>query len=161
MSLSHPRKIHKHFIFVEEPHPCSYASLIRLNRQLARQTDDHPANWEKFRKKMLQQARAKHGTIKCEYCGRTNLKMFTKDKKNLATLDHVVPKKITRKKIDPGNIKVACCFCNQEKQEMSELQFRKHLFFKAIRNNRAAKNIIKLFFKYCFCSLKLCLTLVV
>jgi len=154
-----PRKVHVHLILVEDPHPNSYTSLLLLNRELRSKDYDHPKTWLKARKKFLYQYRMKHGTIKCQYCGRTNLKMKTKHLQDLATIDHVVPRSVTNKRYDPNNFKVACYNCNVAKGTMSEWEFRKYLFIKAIKNNLALKNVIKLFGKYCLCSLKLCLTL--
>lgn len=153
-------KVHVHLFFVDDPYQGSYASLVLLNRQLRSQDYDHPKTWLDVRKKFLYKFREKHGTIKCEYCGRTNLKMKTKHLMDLATIDHVVPRSITKKKYDPANFKVACHTCNTAKGTMSEFQFRQYLLIKSIRNNRAVKNIIKLFVKYCFCSVRMCLTFI-
>ena len=153
-------KVHVHLFFIDDPHPGSYASLVLLNRQLRDQDYDHPKTWLKVRKNFLYQFRNKHGTIKCEYCGRTNLKIKTKHLQDLATIDHVVPRSITKKKYDPKNFKVACYHCNTTKGIMTEFQFRRYLFVIALKNNRAIKNVIKLFGRYCFCSLKMCLTFI-
>ena len=153
-------KVHAHLFFIDDPIPSSYASLLLLNRHLRSQDYDHPKTWLKVRKNFLYLFRKKHGTIKCEYCGRTNLKMKTKHLEDLATIDHAIPRSITKKKYDPKNFKVACHNCNQEKKTMTEFQFRKYLFKKALKNNWAIKRVINLFGKYCYCFLKIFLTLI-
>jgi len=144
---------------VEEPHPNSYASLVQLNKHLYMQTDDCLLRWLKFRKEYLRQHLDKVGVLCCDYCGKPSLKINTKDLSKLATIDHKVPLSKTRNKFDKHNFAVACCSCNQAKGTMPEWEFRKHLFFKAIRNSWATRAVVRLFGKYCFCSLKMCLTL--
>jgi len=91
MSTTHPRKIHRHLIFVEDPHPSSYTSLMLLNKHLHKQTKDYLFYWLKYRKKYLSKHYRKNNTLRCEYCGKTGLKIQTKNRSMLATIDHKVP----------------------------------------------------------------------
>jgi 5-methylcytosine-specific restriction endonuclease McrA len=146
--------------FVEDPDPHSYASLLMLNKQLYLQTDECLTAWIKARKKYLKSHLTKSGTLICDYCGKTGLKIKTKKKHLQATIDHAIPKSITKKRNDPKNFRVACDKCNSEKKTMSEFQFRKYLLINALQKNMALKYVIQLFAKYCCCSLKNCLTLI-
>jgi len=158
MSATHPRKIHKHLIFVEDPHPSSYTSLVLLNKHLYKQTKDYLFYWLKYRKKYLQKYYRKNNTLRCDYCGKTGLKIQTKNLSMLATIDHIIPVSKTKNKYDEKNLTIACYTCNSAKGTMSEREFRQYLFKQAVENNWAVRIVLKLFSKYCFCSLKMCLT---
>ena len=76
----------------------------------------------------------------------------------LATIDHKIPVSKTKNKYDEKNFTIACYACNSAKGVMSEREFRQYLFNQAVKNNWAVRNILKLFSRYCFCSLRMCLT---
>jgi len=158
MSATHPRKVHRHLIFVEEPHQCSYANLVSLNKYLYMQTDDCLLRWIKHRKAYLRKHLRKDNTLRCEYCGKTGLRINTKKLPLLATIDHKIPLSKTRNKHDEKNFVIACYTCNSAKGVMSEREFRQNKYCQSVKNNWAVKNVLKLFSKYCFCSLKICLT---
>jgi len=152
--------LHRHLFFVDDPHPSSFASLLLLNKHLRAQDYNHPRTWMNARRKFMFDFQKKHGAVHCEYCGKTGLKISTKNLDRIATIDHATPCSVTKRRYDPKNFRIACNKCNVMKGTMSEFQFRRHLFISAIRRNRAVKNIVKLFGKYCLCSIKMCLTLI-
>jgi 5-methylcytosine-specific restriction endonuclease McrA len=154
------RKVHAHLYFIDDPHPASYASLLMLNKYFYLQTDECLSKWMKFRKEYLRSRLNKSGTLTCDYCGKSGLVIRTKKENRRATIDHAIPKSITKKRSDPKNFRVACHKCNQDKKTMNEFEFRKYLLINVIKKNCALNNVIRLFVKYCSCSLRFCLTFI-
>ena len=109
----------RHSVIVAEPHPHSMASAVLLNRML--RTCEINA-WLKFREGFLARRKAQDGTLKCHYCGKSNLIAdapwnATKSQLNqLATIDHVKPKSKGGNN-DESNLVVACFKCNQRKAD--------------------------------------------
>jgi 5-methylcytosine-specific restriction endonuclease McrA len=63
------------------------------------------------------------GQLSCHYCGRSGLVSALpdghtkKDLKNLATLDHIVPRSKGGAEFDEANIVIACHTCNHRKAD--------------------------------------------
>ena len=108
----------RHLVKVKEPHPHSQAAAVMLRRVLR----THEVNaWLKFREDFLTHHKAKDGTLKCHYCGKTDLVMDVPmdaskgQLSHLATIDHVVPRSKGGAEKDRQNLVVACFPCNQRK----------------------------------------------
>jgi 5-methylcytosine-specific restriction endonuclease McrA len=94
-------------ILVKQPHLQSPAALYLLRRKYA--SISYYLRWEKYRKEYLATQ-----NLTCHYCKQTNLKIKSKDPKELATIDHVVPRALGGKN-EPSNYVVACQHCNEKK----------------------------------------------
>jgi hypothetical protein len=119
----------------------SYAALILLNDDLKSQEEDENSEVQIYLNKrydFLSNKLIQFGVLTCEYCGKTHLGIghrLKKDSdldnknKNLATIDHRVPKAL--KQIDPldeTNWSVACKRCNLRKGTKSVDDFIKMKF---------------------------------
>lgn len=114
--------IKMHRVLVDDPHPQSYAAQIKLRVQLVKEAmkagDEFDYfRWVSIRAKWLGSQRKQHGTLKCFYCLRDNLKIETEDKPSLATIDHFIPISKGGKMQDENNFRVACHTCNQAKAD--------------------------------------------
>ena len=76
----------------------------------------------KFNTEWLESILAKYGELHCEYCGKSELKIYQwwekPNKSILATTDHFFPKKdFPHLAKEPGNFVVCCDSCNSKKRE--------------------------------------------
>lgn len=74
--------------------------------------------WLRTRRAWLKSRREKNGTLTCEYCGRTGLKLAAKRGEpifDVATVDHVRSLAIGGERFDPRNFAVSCRKCNAKK----------------------------------------------
>ncbi len=73
--------------------------------------------WLKVRNNWFsQQINLGHKQFNCIICGKTNLNPWTKNKNQLATIDHIKPVSVyPRLWNDPSNFQVTCYNCNQKK----------------------------------------------
>lgn len=77
-----------------------------------------------FNTKFLQHISLTHGELHCEYCGLENLRLYhwkfdkIKNKSDMATVDHFLPKsQFPELARDFNNLKVCCYKCNQDKKD--------------------------------------------
>ena len=95
-------------------------SLVELNKEYAK-TDPskyHFSVWLDLRKKWFKDLIKATGSnlFTCALCARDGLDPWSKIKRNLATIDHIIPvKKAPWLWNDPSNFQVACNHCNQKK----------------------------------------------
>lgn len=119
-----------HTIYVEDPHPQSYASYLLMKRELWMAAGNwhlsDPEGWEQlqFNQKFLRDVLEKHGELHCEYCGEPNLvlKEWNQVRKFgdlIATADHFIPKSLDKLKYshDINNLVVCCEECNRRKAD--------------------------------------------
>lgn len=76
----------------------------------------------KFNTEFLKKMELEYGELRCEYCGKPNLKVYEwchkSDISDMATADHFYPKsKYDSIKQDGRNIVVSCHDCNNKKQD--------------------------------------------
>ena len=104
-------------ICIDNPNIKSSASYFLLARSLMCKDTDYKEKfkWLKFRDKYLQKILDEYKTLHCEYCNHGNLKLFTKDNNQIATLDHIIPTSKGGELYNPDNLAVSCHRCNQRK----------------------------------------------
>lgn len=97
----------------------SPAALVLLVKKLSKKdkTLFNPFRWLAFRKKYLTKLLCILGHIECHYCKKDNLLINTKDKDQLATLDHVIPVSKGGALWDHRNLVPACFTCNNKKAD--------------------------------------------
>lgn len=114
------RKWAKQIVFVSEPHIHSAAALVLLSRQYLKldKTVYTTSRMDKVRRKWirkLMQTPDEKGGLTCQICGRKGLKPKCKNRRNLATLDHVVELSKGGQWDNPNNFQVACYVCNSHR----------------------------------------------
>lgn len=102
----------KHEITMATVDRTSYANLVLLQRLYARLEN---RAWARARKKFLQEELAKHGSLKCYYCGHDNLGIKSKKKNEVATVDHFIAKSNGGDPYSCENFRVCCSSCNKKK----------------------------------------------
>lgn len=116
----------RHRVRVENPHLSSMAAGVLLTRQLQ---EHERTRWVEFRAAYLARVMEKYGRLWCQYCGRSGLvadlpEDATKSQlRNLATLDHILPRSLGGAEYDEDNLVVACYTCNQRKADMKWVPF--------------------------------------
>jgi 5-methylcytosine-specific restriction endonuclease McrA len=109
----------RHRIIVAEPHPHSMAAAVLLNRKLK---THELSTWLRLRDDFLARRKAIDGTLKCHYCGKSNLNPDVPPDAprhklgRLATIDHVRPR-CKGGSDEESNLVVACFKCNQKKAD--------------------------------------------
>jgi 5-methylcytosine-specific restriction endonuclease McrA len=112
-----------HNVYVKNPHPKSYTSLVLLqNKFLLLDKDYLESDWRiqvEFSRTYLQRKLKENGCLTCVYCGKTNLRIEIDDnvkvpRKILATLDHIIPFSKGGTNAET-NLAVACYRCNIKK----------------------------------------------
>ena len=102
----------KHNVLIKNVQPTSYAASVLLHKvykQIERRA------WEKARDAFLDAELKKHGTLRCYYCGRPELKRKGGPMKNRATVDHVQATSKGGDMVDHENFRVSCDACNRKK----------------------------------------------
>lgn len=99
---------------------CQPAALVMLNREYAKvdNTTYHWTKWLDIRKRWFKDQIKLTGCDKfvCSICGKTDLDPWSDSRKNLATIDHIIPvKRAPHLWNEPSNFQVACPNCNQKK----------------------------------------------
>ena len=97
----------RHSVRVEDPHPCSLAAGVLLERRLR---EAELSDWFSFRAEFLAKKRAELGDLVCHYCGKPGLKDTVNDgesESGLATIDHVVPRSKGGAERDEANLAVS------------------------------------------------------
>lgn len=106
-------------VLVTAPHPQSAAALVLLNADYERQdlTRCSHTVWLRFRDTVFHQLQHNRSKLTCHICGMTNLNPWLSGQsRQLATLDHIVPKSSNRSlTFDPQNLTVACVRCNNKR----------------------------------------------
>lgn len=104
-------------VLYDEPNIQSPAALALLVKRLT--TEDttvwNSTKWLKFRVEYLHNICKIFGHIDCHYCPKTHLKIETKDKNKLATIDHVIPLSKGGEMWNLDNLVPACYTCNMRK----------------------------------------------
>ncbi len=102
-----------------DPDIQSPAALTLLNIKLAKEDDTifNPFKWLKFRHKFLSEILKAKGTIECYYCHKKDLRIETKNKEVLATIDHFKPISRGGEIWNPANLVPACWRCNCKKDD--------------------------------------------
>lgn len=116
----------KHNVLSEDPDIQSLAALVLLTRKLVGKQLSYK-HWLRYRKWFLREYCRNHDGIKCEYCGKDSLKMFSRSNDNLATLDHVIPLSKGGARFSSANIVVACYACNSRKKDNDVDEFKKNI----------------------------------
>jgi len=112
-------RTYEHWLLVRDPHPQSLAALVLLTRKYyveTRPLRDY-RKWLAYRKHVLKKIKREKKVLSCHYCPKTNLKINTCDERELATLDHVIPKSKGGAEYSSANLVVACYSCNQKKRD--------------------------------------------
>lgn len=110
----------RHVVRVDTPHIGSLAARVLLTRKLR---VEELSSWFEFRNSFLSRILKEQGDLRCRYCGRGGLVMDVPDDapkselKQLATIDHVVPRSKGGAERDESNLVVACFPCNQRKAD--------------------------------------------
>jgi 5-methylcytosine-specific restriction endonuclease McrA len=101
---------------VENPDIKSPAALMLLNRDLMRQDDTifNYQTWLDFRDKYFADIMERDYCVRCAYCCK-DLKPDSKDPKDVATIDHVIPVSKGGAVFLLDNLVSACYHCNQAK----------------------------------------------
>lgn len=111
-------KIRHHRVRVEFPHISSMASLVLLSTGYRMH---EVRRWLAFRDEFLKDFKKKHGSLFCEYCGKSDLlaelPVWVRKSAMLATIDHVIPLSKGGQRFERSNLKLACFSCNQEKAD--------------------------------------------
>jgi 5-methylcytosine-specific restriction endonuclease McrA len=122
-------KSNEHFVYVDDPHPQSCASLVLLTKHLYRQDKDNPFGWIRFRNKFV-----KTRPRRCEYCGKTQLlsgrgrnRCSGQKLHDTITIDHAISLNNGGKRFDKKNLRISCYACNAKKGTMNEFSFRIYL----------------------------------
>lgn len=102
----------KHEITMASVDITSYANLVLLERLYAKQ--EH-RQWMRERKNFLAEEVKKNGVLRCYYCGRDDLKINSKNRGDIATVDHFVPKSGGGDPCAHTNFRVCCSSCNKKK----------------------------------------------
>lgn len=105
---------------VAEPHVQSPASLMLLNRELSQQDETifNYQTWLEFRDKYFADIMERDFCIRCAYCCK-DLKPDSKDNKEVATIDHVIPVSKGGDIFNLDNLVSACYTCNQRKGNLT------------------------------------------
>jgi 5-methylcytosine-specific restriction endonuclease McrA len=112
-------------VLVEDPHLQSRAALLVLTRMLysKREVGERPQwkTWLKFRKWFMR-SRRKEGPLTCGFCGRSPLKTNAGvvPDRDLATIDHLVPRARGGREYAEDNLVVCCRKCNAKKADKLE-----------------------------------------
>ena len=120
-----------HCVFNTEPHLKSFASYLLLKEQY-KKLDSHISRlikideelrsgnirncYSNLRRKYLNRLQKKYGSLFCYFCGKKDLKISTKNIKELATIDHKIPVSRGGSKHDMRNFLCVCNSCNQDKK---------------------------------------------
>lgn len=110
-----------------EPVISSTASLVLLTRKYFLLDKDIYSKRrekrirDKWMRKLMKSPEAISNGLKCNICGREGLYPFTKDKDNLATLDHIISIRLGGRWNDVNNFQVACMKCNHKKDETKSI----------------------------------------
>ena len=118
----------------ETPNIKSLASLVLLNDYYHYLDVDYVderkelIKYLRLRQKFLKRVLNKKRVLVCHYCGKSHLDIGYEDmklaylnntNKNLATIDHKIPRKICDNPLDTKNWLVSCKKCNREKGDMN------------------------------------------
>jgi 5-methylcytosine-specific restriction endonuclease McrA len=98
----------------------SYANLVLLQRTYAQQEN---RCWMRARKKFLIEELKKNGSLRCHYCGRNDLKITSKKRGEVATVDHFIAKSNGGDPYSHENFRVCCSSCNKKKASHDPLDF--------------------------------------
>lgn len=120
-ALQHLWCSRKYRVNYQPVYPNDAASLVCLNRFYQKRDDTRYTDFKmlNIRNKWMNEQEALYGVnnLTCAICGRTGLSPDTSDKRNLATLDHIIPiSKANYLWNNPTNFQVACYICNQKKE---------------------------------------------
>jgi 5-methylcytosine-specific restriction endonuclease McrA len=124
---------HYHLIEPEVPHVQSYASLLSLNQYL-QENDPDFIKYDirekiEFSRNFLHSVLKKEKTLQCVYCSKKGLIIedegMTVARTYKATTDHIIPISEGGKVFSYENVVVACEYCNNEKSNMSLIEFLK------------------------------------
>jgi 5-methylcytosine-specific restriction endonuclease McrA len=98
-------------------------ALVYTSRLYAKDDPDRKfpkwLQWLKLRDKWMtaKEEKVGKGNLTCAICGKTHLSPWTKDRKKLATIDHILPvSKFNHLWNVESNFQVACFRCNQNKR---------------------------------------------
>ncbi len=109
----------KNNVLVRNPDTSSLASLVLLKKQYFwnEYKNGLVLTWKDaidFSRKYLNKVLEREGSLKCYLCGKDHLEIITKNKDNMATVDHYVPTSAGGSN-DESNLRVACNPCNSKK----------------------------------------------
>jgi hypothetical protein len=136
--ISNNHKI-RHIIYDDEPNnPKVYSSLLLLNDYYKNHDIDfYESDWRYYfitRRTYLRRKRKEHGGYwVCHYCGRKIYKIqernkrWQKNRNDLITVDHIIPKEDCDDITDSNNF-IECCYkCNVKKGNKSYYEFINNL----------------------------------
>lgn len=121
----------KHIVHMDDVHVSSYANLVLLNKLYAQ---IESSQWAIERKRFLRKQLREHKMLKCFYCNKGNLKLYTTKKANQATVDHYIPKSGGGDAFSSSNFVVCCHSCNRRKGSKTPEEFMNSDY---IKNKRA------------------------
>lgn len=114
----------KEKVFTADPHPHSRAALVLLQRSLVPFCAYRGyQGWLRFRIELLTRWLQERGELRCRYCDRGPLPIEGFSDRDVATLDHFIPRSLGGDRFDESNLVVACFACNQRKRDMRPAEF--------------------------------------
>jgi len=138
-------------IFNDQPSNKSLASLLLLNDYYSKLDVYYIEKTEKLdlylelRHEFLFNHFTEHGKLECHYCGKSHLEIGFREienthlnlkNKNLATIDHKIPRGKCSNILDTNNWLVACVKCNKDKGNLDYDEF----MLKIKNNKRYGRN---------------------
>jgi hypothetical protein len=136
--IDHHKFFKRHKVYVENPHPQSYAAYIKYKKFLFSKTEDFKIKFKKlaFRDKVFRKLQEYLPEFHCEYCGASKLDPFVKNRNKLATLDHIHPISKDGEIFNLENLTVACYKCNCSKGSKSVDEFLSKFNFRYSRDKK-------------------------
>lgn len=125
-------------ILCDEPNGKSFASLLLLNDYYSKLDDDYVEKtnaldqYLELRHEFLFNHFMTHGNLTCHYCGKSHLEIGFREiekahlnlkNKNLATIDHKIPRSRCGNILDTANWLVSCVKCNKKKRDLDYDKF--------------------------------------
>lgn len=114
---------HRRFNILYEPIlPSDPAGLILLNREYQKRDTTRYTDIKmlELRHKWMYEQELIYGkdNLVCVLCGKQHLSPWTRNKNDLATLDHIIPiARAHHRWNDPTNFQIACRRCNGNKKD--------------------------------------------
>lgn len=129
-------------ISTDEPNVKSLASLLLLNDYYSKLDVDYVEKTQELdkylglRHEFLFKHFMEHGNLICHYCGKSHLEIGFREienahlnskNKNLATIDHKIPRSKCGNILDTDNWLVSCVSCNKKKRDLEYDEFIKKI----------------------------------
>lgn len=129
-------------ILSDHPNVKSLANLLLLNDYYSKLDVDYVEKTQtldrylELRHEFLFNHFMKHADLICHYCGKSHLEIGFREienahlnlkNKNLATIDHKIPRNKCSNILDTDNWLVSCVKCNNKKQDLDYVEFVKKI----------------------------------